>query len=251
MTAKLNQILAVEKGTKPKCYDAITNLAKLAQKSDLFNGFEKQFQPVNEDAADAERLPPEAKKVQLTADNVLSQFTKTASEWYQITARKDWANTVARADIVLGGETILTQVPVTYILFLEKQITDLKTLVKSIPVLDEAEDWNTDPNSGLYKTEKVQTHRTKKIIKPLTMAPATDKHPAQVQLINEDVISGYWAGFKTSGAFPKPQKLALLERIEHFQNALKEARESANMTEEIVVPEIGAAVFGYIFKEFQ
>ncbi len=37
--AKLNQIIAIEKGIKSKAYAHVTELHKACQKPDLFNGF--------------------------------------------------------------------------------------------------------------------------------------------------------------------------------------------------------------------
>jgi hypothetical protein len=42
---KLNQIIAIEKGVKSRVYSRITELHKLAQKIDPYNGFAKNFRP--------------------------------------------------------------------------------------------------------------------------------------------------------------------------------------------------------------
>ncbi len=39
--SKLNQIIAIEKGIKSRVYAGLTDLNKIVQKGELFNGFQK------------------------------------------------------------------------------------------------------------------------------------------------------------------------------------------------------------------
>jgi len=241
--AKLNQIIAIEKGIKSRTYGELTEVNKAIQKPDLFNGFYKSYQS-RDDEGDV--LPAERKRVQYNTREVLQHVERLSTELIDVTARKDFTNCIAKADVVVDGVTIVTGAPVSFLLFLEKQLTDLHTLVGNLPVLDEAEAWALDPNSGLYKTEGTQTHRTKKVQKPIVLYPATPEHPAQTQMVTEDVIAGFWSQVKHSGALPKPNKLELLERVEELLRAVKQAREEANIQEEVPTPSVGGAVFQYL-----
>lgn len=243
--AKLNQIIAIEKGIKSRVYGEITELHKTIQKPALFNGFAKSYQPKDDDG---ESLPAERQRVQFVVDDVLRTVERLSSELFDVTARKDWSNCDARADIVLGGDVLVAKAPVTYMLFLEKQLTDLRTFIGVLPVLDDGETWSKDQNSGLMKTEPTQTHRTKKVQKPIVMYPATVEHPAQTQMVTEDVIAGFWSQVKQSGAMPKPHKEILVERIEKLLQAVKQAREAANGVEESKAPAIGAVIFNYLME---
>ena len=241
---KLNAIVALEKGIKSQSYAAISELHKISQKPDLFSGFVKTYQKRDEESED---LPSEQKKLQLTAPNLIRDVRRALADVCAITARKEWSNCTARASIIVDGETLANDVPVTYLLFLEKQLTDLRTFVDTIPVLDGNEDWHDDPNTGLFKTDAVQTHRTKKTQRPLVLYDATKEHPAQTQLVTEDVVAGYWNTVKYSGAMPAPQKMAMAERVEKLLRAVKEARETANSIEEAQVPAVSEAILGYVF----
>jgi hypothetical protein len=243
--AKLNQIIAVEKGIKSRVYGEITQFHKVIQKPDLFNGFVKSYSPRDDEG---EKLPEERKRVQFVVPDVLRAVERLSTEWFDVTARKDWSNCEARADVVVAGRRLLTGVPITFLLFLEKQLTDLRTLVGCLPVLDEGDDWTKDANSGLFKTGVVQTHRTRKVQRPLVLYPATAEHPAQTQIVTEDVIAGFWSQVKHSGAMPKPEKEALAERVEALLQAVKAAREEANARDEVAAPQVGAAVFGYLME---
>ncbi len=240
---KLNQILAIEKGIKTRVYREFTDLHQATQKPDLMNGFAKTFQPLKDGD---EVFPPESKKVQFDHNEVLAQVSALLAELFDVTAAKDWANTAARADVVVDGRTLIKEVPAPYLLFLEKQLADLSTFVAKMAELDPADNWAPDPSTGLHKTPPAQTHRTKKVQRALVLYPATEEHPAQTQLITEDVVSGYWTTVKLSGAIPAPKKKEILARIEKLSSAVKFAREQANAVE---APEhkLGQEVLAYIF----
>lgn len=131
-------------------------------------------------------------------------------------------------------------------MFLEKQLTDLFTFVKTIPVLDPAEEWTKDLNSGLQKTAPSQTHRTKKTPKAIVKYPATPEHPAQTEMVTEDIIAGYWSQVKMSGAMPKPDKDGLMLSVNRLHEAVKTAREQANMADEVQIKNIGDAIFDHL-----
>jgi len=244
MTTKLNQILAIEKSTKSRIFGEITTMHNALQKPSLLNGFSKTYQKRNEDGDD---YPPERQRVQLVASDMLREAGRLLSELFDVTAAKDFANCAARADVVLGGEVLLKNVPATFLLFVEKQLADLKTFVSKIPVLDPAEDWNFDESTNLYKTAPTLTTRTKKVQRPIVLYQATKEHPAQTQLISEDVVVGDWLTVKQSGALPAPRKAVLLERIDRLNKAVKFARETANATE-ATPREVGQAVFDFLFQ---
>ena len=243
--ATLNQIIAIEKGVKSRVHGAVTELYKLVQKAELFNGLSRTYQKRDEEGED---LPAEKKRVQMTTAEALKDAQKHLAELMEVTARKDWTNCQATADVTIDGTVLIEQAPVTFLLFLEKQLVDLRTFIDSLPVLDEAETWTRDENAGLWRTEPTQTHRTKKVQKPVVLYPATTEHPAQTQMVTEDVVVGYWSQVKQSGALPKPARAQLAERVDAVLRAVKQAREAANAREEVAVGPVGERLFAYLFK---
>jgi hypothetical protein len=241
--SKLNQVIAIEKGVKARAHSVISDLFKVLQKPDLFNGAVRSYQKKDDDGED---LPGEKKHVQFRVQDVIGTVRISAAELIDTTVQKDIANTGAKAAVTVDGSQILPELPVSTLLFLEKQLTDLRTFVDAIPVLDNSESWTLDANSGLYRTDAVQTSRTKKINRPLVLYPATPEHPAQTQIVTEDVIAGFWSTIRQSAAMPKPEKEAISGRIEKLLIGVKEARESANDTDAGAKPAIGAAVFEYL-----
>src|SRR5215468_10945135 len=124
MATKLNQIIAVEKGVKSRSYQDLTEAHHALQKQTLLSGISRTYRPKDEEG---EQLPPESTRVQLKAEDVIRQTTESLTRLFDITATKDWTNCTAKADVVIDGQTLLSGVPATYLLFLEKQLVDLHT----------------------------------------------------------------------------------------------------------------------------
>lgn len=242
---RLNQIIAIEKSTKSRSHQELTEAHHVLQKPALLAGITRTYRPKDEEG---EQLPPEATRVQVRAEEVVKKTAEILTRLFDVTATKDWANCRATADVVVDGRPLLTQVPVTYLLFLEKQLVDLLTFVRKLPVLDGSESWGHDPSADTWATEPVQTVRTKKIPRNHVKAEATEKHPAQVEVYYEDVAVGYWKTVKFSGALPARRVSQLVERIEKLQQAVKFAREEANGVE-VDEHRVGHVVFGYLFGE--
>ncbi|MEO1645437.1 MAG: hypothetical protein AAFR67_09645, partial [Chloroflexota bacterium] len=165
-----------------------------------------------------------------------------------VTATKDWANGDAKADVVVEGETLLSDVPVTYLLFLEKQLTDLHTFINKLPTLDPSELWSYDEATDAWATEPVQTTKTKRIPRNHVKAEATKEHPAQVEVYYEDIVVGNWQTIKYSGALPASRVAVLKERVRALQEAVKFAREEANSAE-VDEQTVGETIFNYIFAD--
>lgn len=240
---KLNQIIAVEKGVKSRSLQELTEAHHALQKPALLAGIARTYRPRDEEG---ETLPPESIKVQIKADEIIRRTTGILTRLFDVTAAKDWANCAAKADVVVDGEPLLRDVPVSYLLFLEKQLVDLLTFVRRLPVLDAAETWTYDASADCYATEPTQTTRTKKIPRNHVKAEATEKHPAQVEVYYEDVTVGYWKTVKFSGALPAKRVNELVERVEKLQHAVKFAREEANGAA-VVDREVGEKVFRFLF----
>ena len=241
---KLNQVIAVEKGIKGKAQAEVDAIYKAVQKPALFEGGTKVYK---KKADDDEDVPGTKQIVQMKAADALFDIAARWRALFDVTAQKDYANCVAKANVVVDGVAVLEQVPVTYLLFLEKQLTDLYTIVGKFPTLDPAEQWQWDAASTTYYTEPVLTTRTKKVNKPIVLYPATDKHPAQTQLVIEDVSVGTWETRRFSGAMPQDDRRKLMDKIERLQHAVKSAREAAN-TVDAPTQEVGNKIFGWIFQ---
>lgn len=242
---KLNQILAVEKSIKGRAESVLQTATVTAQQEQLLNGFHKTYQPVAEDGA---QRAPESLKVQHTAKELYSTVAKVLGELFNTTAAKDLANCSAKANVTVGGQVLLSGVPSTYLLFLDKQLTTLSSFVARTVELKSDTDWSMDPNSGLFRSGEIRTQVAQKVQEVLVKYQATVQHPAQTEIVSKDVLVGHWTTTKLSGALPKPLKQEILERIQELQLAVKEALEEANGSVEVPENDFGAKVFNHIFK---
>jgi len=215
----------------------------MLQKPAILSGISRIYRPKDEEG---EPLPPESTKVQVRAEEIIRQTTTALTKLFDVVATKDWANCKAKADIVVDGKTLLRDVPATYLLFLEKQLLDLHTFIKKLPVLDASETWAFDASADCWATEPVQTVKTKKIPRNHVKAEATEKHPAQVEVYYEDVVVGNWRTVKFSGALPARRVNELLARVDRLQEAVKFAREEANSLE-VDEQKVGEQLFQFLF----
>ncbi len=226
---RLNQILAIEKGLKTTVNKAVTDAYHLIQKAALMTGMSRTYRPIDDEST--EILPSEYQKVQVNAMDVFAEALRIQGRLIDVTAVKDFANRNAVADVVLDGVTLIGSVPVTHLLFLEKQLTDMQTFINKLPVLDPSETWTYDVDQNVYRTEPVETQRSKKVPRAQVLYPATEKHPAQVQAYTEDILVGYWTKTNFSGAVPQSVVRTLNARVERLLQAVKMAREEANSVE--------------------
>lgn len=240
---KLNQVIAIEKGTKSRSLQELTEAHHTLQKPALLAGISRTYRPKDEEG---EQLPPESTRVQVKAEEIIRKTSEIMTKLFDVVATKDWANCDAKADVVVDGKVLLSQVPATYLLFLEKQLIDLHTFIKKLPVLDPAETWTFDPSADSWASEPIQTLKTKKVPRNHVKAEATEKHPAQVEVYYEDVVIGNWRTIKFSGALPGKRVNELLDRVEKLQEAVKFAREEAN-NREVTEQKVGAKVMEYLF----
>jgi hypothetical protein len=246
---KLNQIVAVEKTAKNRIAEKLTAIYKIFQKPELFGGLVKTYTPRDEDPSSkfSEKMPDDRRNVQQRVLDLVAQIREQQTELWDLALQRDMTNCHAKADIVVGGKTILTGVPVPFILMMEKQLNDLHSEIKKIPTLDPAEKWTFDRDQNLYATEPSEQARTKKESMPLVLHPGTKEHPPQVKEITEDVRAGTYKTIKYSSAMPVDRRDILLARVEEMQKAFRRAREEANLAEVSKdIPSAGKAIFDFV-----
>lgn len=244
MSTKLNQIIAVESGLKTRAQDELTKLHQIAQKPALFAGLSRAYQPR---AEDGQALPAETQIVQVKVEDLLRAAEQILSRLYDVTATRDYANCAALADVVVDGKPLIKDVPVTYLLFLEKKLIDLHTFLKKLPVLDASEVWRFSNEQNLYATEPAASIRTQKVPRVIVKYDATPEHPAQVEMFMEDQPVGAWTQVRYSGAAPAATIEELVARVEKVQQAVKFAREQANNIE-VTAVRIAKPLFDFVLR---
>src|SRR5262249_15399276 len=160
------------------------------QKGDLFNGLEK-----SQEMFEGFGLPqaPQSKKIQASAQEILSALPGLLGRLYDLEATKDAADADAVADVVVNGQVIIENVQINHLLWLEKQFQNLVTVFKAIPVISAAEQWQeaVGLSDGYYQTATETQPITKKVtdFKIVVPAAANGNHPADVREVSKDVQS--------------------------------------------------------------
>jgi hypothetical protein len=240
---KLIQVLGVERSQKGRAQREVMGLYRTVQRPELFAGLVRTYRPVDDDG---ETLPPESKLVQYKVDNVLLDLRAACSPWWDSVATKEWGNTLAKADIVIDGDTILADVPVGFLLFLQKRLDDILEILRALPTLDLNEEWETDRGNGQYRSGTQTTIKTKKVPRAHILVEPTEHHPAQAETYHEDVKVGEWERILYSGAVPATRVDDLVRRTTRLRDAVIEAREQANTTE-VTKHEVASELFTYLF----
>jgi hypothetical protein len=241
---KLNQIIATERDVKKSAYNDLSKTHHLVQKPGSVSGSIGNYSP-REDGG--EQFPPEIQHVQHRVQDVLEDVKEKTVPYFDLVLTKDIGNTSASATLEIPDGSELKGVPVTTLLFLEKQLSDFHAFFSKLPTLPADHSWRWDDSQQMYVTEPVRSVKTAKIQRPIVLYPATPEHPAQTQLITEDVIVGEWTRIKQSGAMREKDRKALVKRTELLLVAVKEAREAANNIE-VNKHAMGEVVMNYLLR---
>lgn len=247
---KLHEVLAVEKDARGQAHTILAETKKVFAHPDLFKGQTLKYVPFSED--DAQLAESQEEKVGTTVQERLAWTAKHVGRYWDVVYQKEVANQQAKADIVLSdGTKVAEQVPAGMLLGLETKLKELRDSVSAMPTLDAKTQWEPRPDLGVgiwaTRDEEVRI-RTQKVQKPLVMYEATDKHPAQVQMVTEDVKVGKVLGRKFSGAVTSARAAEILGRVDELLRAVKRARQRAN-TQPVTKDKIASKLFDFMFGE--
>lgn len=248
--AKLHELLAVDanlKGQAQKC--RIELQSTLEKKRHLFAQKLVTFTPLAEGAPAETR---EQSDIQTTVKKEVEWLSNIIRKAIDASYAIDIANTTAKADVILeDGTTLLKDVPATALLQLEKRVKEIAEFIHTIPTLDPAKGFELDSTreAGIYKAREVLKSSTQKVQEPLTLAPATKEHPAQVQLVTKDVKVGTIQELEWSALVTPALKAELLERSEALFRAVTQARSRANDIEvDAKTHKIGKKLLDFVFE---
>jgi hypothetical protein len=85
-------------------------------------------------------------------EETLREYARLLTPALDLSAAKDWAKCHATADVVVADETILEDGPVTYLLSLEHQLTEVLGFMRALQLTDPAEDWVWDENDACWRS---------------------------------------------------------------------------------------------------
>lgn len=247
MANKLHEILAVEQDRKNKANLAIGQFKKqFTNRSELFDGLIKKYVPLEENA---EQIPDETKEIFATVKQSLNKALEPVIVAINATLSKEETNAsgTARADLIINDKN-LGNFSATTLLALESQLSKVLDLYKAIPTLDTSRKYFFDEQNDVYRTNEEVKFRTIKRPKVIVKYEATEKHPAQTELVSLDFQVGRYETTYLSGRITLTQKNKLVENIEQLIEAVKIARSKANNVEVNNV-KLGQDLFDFIHAD--
>ena len=244
--ARLHELLAVMADTT-NAAQAVTKetTTVFAKKADHFRGHNKTVSFF--DSGREGENTAETKQIVTTVYDKLTHTFKIVGRHYDALIQLEEANGRAKADLVIDGTTIMKDVPATFLLGMESRLKSVREMIMAIPTLEMSTKWEPDANmgDGYYRAEPLIAMKGEKNLKFLTVAEATDRHPAQVEKWNEDVPVARIETTHTSSMITPHEKSAMLLRCEKMISAVKKARQRAN-TVDVTDISIAEEIFGYI-----
>lgn len=246
--AKLHELLAVRESARGQAEKTRTGLMDtFHKKRHLFEEKLTTFTPNTEGAVAKTET---ASTLQSTIAQELNWLTPMIAGAINVETTVDIGNLTAKADIILEtGEVMLTAVPCTSLLWMEKRFGEIKQLVEAIPTLDPAKGFTPAPDRGtdVYVAREVTKNRTSKEQRPIVLYDATDKHPAQTQLITQDVVVGTIREMEWSGLITPAAKADMIARVERLIRAISAAIARANDIEVTKKSDVGEKLLKYVF----
>jgi len=245
--SQLHELLAVE-GDLEGAYKKILAETKVQFEKHPDRYFGQNVRIENFD----ENAPAEAPIYKELDDTVPDKLKYTQGHiirYLDAVLQKERTNQEAKADLVVDGVVIATDLPATFLLGLESKLKLIRgNIYETIPTLQPGIKWEMDESVGknvYHMVHSEEKFRTKKIIKNHVVAEATKEHPAQVQTYNEDekiakVITDKWCGMISPA-----DKSDILSRLDKLIRAVKKARQKANCTE-VVKVSVGDILFSYL-----
>lgn len=234
MAVFLHQLIAVQRGIDEetaKTLGMVKHMFSIGGDADPLTGLSRVYQPKDEGG---EELPPQSRRVQITAAELISRVGESLTKMFDVKFAREEGNCNARANVTVDGQSILTDVPVGYLMYLEAQVGQIVFLIDQIPTLNPADDWSDSApglRDGVWQSAERKTAVPKRTPQVQVLYDATKEHPAQVRPYETEVTVGWWTTTKYSGQMDPKVAQEMRARAVKVQEAVRKAREQANRLE--------------------
>ena len=252
--AKLHELLAVE-GDLEGSYKKIIEEAKttFSKRADHFFGFHRKCEMYDESAT---APPDEYKEMDTTVQDKLNYTQDFIVRYFDAVLQKEQTNQEAKADLIVDGEVISTDLPATFLLGLESRLKAVRSMYETLPTLPPGVKWEKDPTRGkdiwvtAHPEKKPKTAKTfqHKVLVPAQFPKEGEggqSLPAQIEKWEETITVGMYVKTVWSGMVTPAQKSDYLSRIDKLIRATKKARQRANSTQ-VIKRTIGEKLFNFI-----
>ena len=245
----LHELLAVESDLEGT-FKKIVEEAKITftKKEALFHGFHRKLEMFDE--TDKTEYPEENKEIDETVPGKLKYVFPSIERYFDALYQKESTNQLAKADLVVNGETLATDLPATFLLGLESRLKQVRDLLVTIPTLEPGIKWVPDTNrgEGIYVNDPPEEKlKTAKTFQHKVLYDATEKHPAQIEKWEETINVGKFIRTIWNGKMSPLDKSNLLNRLDTLIQAVKKARQRAN-TQEVNTNKVAKNILNYVLQ---
>jgi len=247
---KMHELLAVEKDTVGRAHSIIEETIKTFKDKavEFYTGRIKTYAPFIE--GDKDLVPPDTKELVDTVPAKLKYTFDTVGNEYDWLLQKETTNQGAKADLIVDGVMIGTNLPATFLLSLEHRLQKIRSVILNAPTIPNGMKWVEDSQKGkdIFKlAEPLVQYRTRKVSVPFVLHPGTDKHPPQVQKEEKTETIGSYTEMQWDSRVTSSYKSNLLERVDKLLTAVQKAIRKANDAE-ASTNTIGSKLFGFILS---
>ncbi len=245
---KLHEIIAVEGHLQNTANKVIEEaIQTFSKKAEHFIEQLSSLRMHNEERQDENTT--DHKAMVTTVGEKLSYVGKHLIKYYDAISRKERTNQEARADLVVGGNVLIANMPGTLLLGLESRLRQFRTMCEAIPTLQPGIVWVRDKEhrtGGVYKiSEPRKRFKTEKIKESKVIVQPTKEFPAQVDTWTVDKPCGTISDLIWSGMISPAEKSDLIGRVDTILRAVKKARQRANEAE-VVDLRVGKVIMDFI-----
>lgn len=252
---KLHEILAVEKTLVGAAHKLMVETTQKFGKFEYFQGHEKTLKMIEDSTQNAaiEAAAHEVRRMPTTVQETLEYALEAWAKAEDVIFQKNLSNQYAVSDLYFQGEVLVEAVPVDELMGLESRLDSIRKIMEGMPTLAASVNWEQDTLSGRVgawnDSEPVITTKTEKTFDVVVLAPATDKHPAQVKEVSSDKTVGTFKLNRACGAATSAQKAKVMATIDELLTEVKQARMRANSVD-AAKNKIGNKITSLIMKSF-
>jgi hypothetical protein len=239
----LHALIAQITDTKKRAEGIKKSVYQKLQKATLFVATLKEYTPLVEGGiqytSEGTSIVPESVPL------LLDEFNEAVSKLLNEMATQDWGNTKAKADVIIDDIVIVKDAPVTFLMALQSQLIDYRTLFDHVPTLSPVDKWEYNAGQMVWSTPATITNKEQVIKEWVPIFQPTEHHPGEAKEVSRTKLEGTWESRKFSTALLPSHRKELLQRVDRLIEAVKVAREEANRIQ-VEPKDVATSIIGYL-----
>lgn len=249
---KLYELLAVE-GAKKSSFANILDETRttFTKKPAHFTAAEKTLEMIADEDQHESGIAERHDMTTTVHEKLKYMLDDFVAPYLDVMYQKEASNQFANGTLEFGGQTL--SLPATFLLGLANRLRQLRDVIHTIPTLQPGVEWVEDPAHSfaphVVKNKVPQeSNKTRKVLVPFELAPATKEHKAQVKELSEDRVVGKYKLVVWSSMYSPKQRSDMLARLDSLIEEVDKARQRANDID-AVNNKVGDAICQYLLGD--